>query len=185
MWGLEPALMVTITEVMPAKNRSRRAVCSAFLLIPTTTDHVANKTELFWSIRHVLKRSYYFLGFFFFFCWSFIVFCSILAHIKGLQSEKVHAKGRYSLPQKTLLLHHLIHLGRSRAFASITCACASLCNSCSRNIYFHIFFIRKYSSLSWQTHSCYYCSCVILDHTTLFVVTRPNLPLIGYTLPIT
>ena len=56
------------------------------------------------------------------FCLSFIVLCSIIVHVKGLQSEKAQSPGQRELlfPQRTLLLHCLQHLVWSRAFTSVT-----------------------------------------------------------------
>ena len=44
-----------------------------------------------------------------------------LLKVKGLLSEKVQAKGSYSLQHKTLLLHCLKQLDCHQAFTYITC----------------------------------------------------------------
>ena len=58
-----------------------------------------------------------------------------------------------------------------------------LCDRCYINIHFYMFIINYiYTPVKQQTHSCYCCSGVILNHTTSLDRTRSSLPLIGYIL---
>ena len=81
---------------------------------------------------------------------SFIVLCvlcSILVHVKGLQSKNipVHTNQNYSNPQKTLVLDCLKCLVLSSL--SFLNLCASLYNRRNINIYFHIFNIKYIHSI--------------------------------------